>query len=140
MQSIFVSGLEITEAAAIAEHIISNRLEARNKPKPTCAFWKVEHKATFEALANTYVLELTDVRNLLKVFSPAVVLETVRDLKIQTFRYMTKEEKKECLYYLYRAQVAMVKTLEEIPAAKIEAQEIKQPVRSYGTRSRLAGI
>lgn len=124
--SIFVTGLQIDTGNLISETLIKNYLSQRRLPIPTCAFWQSEiYRANpaLKALADRYILELGQVRKLLKVFSPQVILYEINARGWLTLIYMNKEERKEFIYALFLEQVKLAKTLSNKGA--LEPQEIK---------------
>lgn len=108
----FVSGLEITTAAFITELIITNKIQweiskGKKISKPMCAFWRKDNQSTPElkALAQSFMLELTYIQDLIKIFSLPVILKYVKDRGIITIRFLPLDKQKTLIYNLYSLQL-----------------------------------
>lgn len=125
-KSHFVPDLDIDVCNFIAEMITRNKLLNWKKPLPTCPFWQNIYQSDpkIKALTKDYYLELTEARNLLKVFSASVIIECFKELKLHTLRYLKKENKMEVIYNLYGRQLKAMKELKE-DKALVELSEDK---------------
>lgn len=86
---------------------------------PPVAFWTKEFKDGYEQLVNEYVLELTQVKKLLKVFSPVVLVEYFKTQKYMTLRFLKLDEQKALIYDLFKEQIKYLATL-SIPKQELE--------------------
>lgn len=125
-KSHFVPDLDIDVGNFITEMIVRNKLLNWKKPLPTFPFWQNTYQGDpkNKALTKDYYLELTEVRNLLKVFSANVLIECFKELKLHTLRYLKKENKMEVIYNLYGRQLKIMKELKE-DKALVEVSEDK---------------
>lgn len=124
--SIFSAKKKIDVASHITELILNNKIEWVNKKngvdsKPRCDFWtndKAESNSEFKQLQKDFRLEVTYVKNLLKIFTPVTVLKYVRDRGIITLRYLTLDKQKTVIYNLYQEELKMRKEKKSKPKKK----------------------
>lgn len=114
----FVSGLEITTAAFITEMIITNKIQweiskGKKISKPMCAFWRKDNQTTpdLKLLAQSFMLELTYIQNLIKIFSLSVIMKYVKERGIITIRFLPLDKQKTLIYNLYSLQLEYEKAL-----------------------------
>lgn len=127
----FVTGLKIKTSAYITELIILNEIEWKMKKgilasKPMCPFWRKESQTTPELkkLAEQFKLELTYVKNLLKVFRPVVLIKYIKDRGIITIRYLTLDKQKAMVYNLYLEQVEYEKQKAANESKKVDTETL----------------
>lgn len=127
----FVTGLKIKTSAYITELIILNEIEWKMKKgilasKPMCPFWRKESQTTPELkkLAEQFRLELTYVKNLLKVFRPVVLIKYIKDRGIITIRYLTLDKQKAMVYNLYLEQVEYEKQKAANESKKVDTDTL----------------
>ena len=127
----FVTGLKIKTSAYITELIILNDIEWKMKKgilasKPMCPFWRKDSQTTPELkkLAEQFRLELTYVKNLMKVFRPVVLIKYIKERGIITIRYLTLDKQKAMIYNLYLHQVEYEKQKSENDSKKIDADTL----------------
>ncbi len=115
--SIFSPKKKIDIASHITELVLNNKIEWKNKKqgrdsRPRCDFWKKEKadsNSDFKQLQNDFRLEVTYIKNLLKVFSSVTVLQYVKDRGIITFRYLPLDKQKTVMYNLFQSEVKKIK-------------------------------
>ena len=111
--SIFVPKLKIPIEAFITETIIDNKIQWRAKSgapitRPLVAFWRkavVRDNPELKQLSEEYSLEISYVKNLLKIFSSDTLLEYVKERGIITFRYLPLDKQKTVIYNLFQKEV-----------------------------------
>lgn len=105
-KSLIVPDLYVDTQNYITEIIIKRRYEKYKKVLPKSAFWRSEYKEDFKDIRNEYVAELTQVKKLLNVFSPAVVINYIsNNTKILSYRYIKKEVLKDVVLELFKLQI-----------------------------------
>lgn len=94
--------------------------------KPMCPFWRKESQTTPELkkLAEQFRLELTYVKNLLKVFRPVVLIKYIKDRGIITIRYLTLDKQKAMVYNLYLEQVEYEKQKAANESKKVDTDTL----------------
>lgn len=119
--SILIPDLKVDVANAITEIIFKRRQTKMRKEIPKVEFWRKEYKEheSYKAFANDYIAELTQVKKILKIFSPEVVLKYAKEQDLWSLRYITKERLPGIIFDLFLAQIAYIKDL-EIKASEIE--------------------
>jgi hypothetical protein len=123
-KSLFVLDLDIDVSNYITEIIISRYWEFKNKIPPV-PFWQKEYKDNYKKLTDSYVYELTQVKKLLKVFSPAVVLYYIKNNNITTLRYAKLEDTKEIIFGLFKNQLIFINQIKEISKNELEKENDK---------------
>ncbi len=126
-KSRFVSDLDITIDSFIAESIMLNHiafLSRKNNKinKPTCAFWRndiAKNDNFLLELKTRYINELTYVKNLLKVFSPKVIINYINARGITTFRYQVLNKQQIIIYNLFNDELKHQKAVKE-QAGKVQ--------------------
>lgn len=118
--SISVPGLKVDVPNYITEIILS-----RQARLPGVAFWTKDNKDNYKELCVKYVAELTQVKKLLKVFSPTVVAKYVKDNQVWSLRYVKKERLPYIILDLFKAQIEYIASLENIDRAKLEQLDDK---------------
>ena len=129
--SIFSPKKKICIAGHITELIINNKIDWTSKKqgvdkKPRCDFWsneKAEKNPEFKQLQKDFALEVSYVKNLLKVFSAPVLVKYVKDRGIITFRYLTLDKQKAVMYNLFQDQIKHLKSVKEAAKKKKEPQK-----------------
>jgi len=129
--SIFSPKKKICIAGHITELIINNKIDWVSKKqgvdkKPRCDFWskeKAESNADFKQLQKDFSLEISYIKNLLKVFSAPVIVKYVKDRGIITFRYLTLDKQKTVMYNLFQEQIKHIKSVKESTKKKKEPQK-----------------
>lgn len=115
-----VPNLKVDVANYITEIILS-----RQGQLPGVPFWTKDHKDKYKDLCTKYVAELTQVKKLLKVFSPTVVAKYVKENKVWSLRMVKKERVPYIIFDLFSAQLAYINTLDNIDKAKLELLDDK---------------
>lgn len=111
--SIFVPKLKIPIEALITETIIDNKIKWRAKAgaeitRPLVPFWRksiTKDHPELKQLSQDYALEISYVKNLLKIFSDSTVLEYVKSRGIITFRFLPIDKQKTVIYNLYQSEL-----------------------------------
>lgn len=114
--SLFVPELLVDIPNHIVELILINKLEYQKKDKPKCAFWRKDIAATnskYLTLQKDYIVELQYVKKLLMVFSPQVVINTVKNKKQITLGYLKTKNRETFVYELFQKQIDLVKEIKE---------------------------
>lgn len=114
--SIFVPKLKIPIDALITESIIDNKIKWKAKAgaamtRPLVPFWRkaiCKDYPELKQLSEEYSLEISYVKNLLKIFSATTVLEYVKDRGIITFRFLPLDKQKTVLYNLYQKELDLI--------------------------------
>jgi hypothetical protein len=112
--SIFVPKLKVPISAHITEIIIDNKIKWRAKSgaeitRPLVPFWRksvCKENPALKQLSEEYGLEISYVKNLLKVFSSKNVLSYVKDRGIVTFRFLPLDKQKTVIYNLYQSELS----------------------------------
>jgi hypothetical protein len=124
-KSKFVPELDVDISNYLTEILISRNWKYKGNKVPPLAFWTKEHKDNYKELVTDYVYELTQVKKILKVFSPGVVLSYLKNNEISSLRYIKKEDFKDMLFGLFKDQLSFLNTLEEISKTEIENEQDK---------------
>lgn len=95
-------------------------VERKRGALPNVEFWQKQYADTYKDLTDLYIMELTQVKKLLKVFSPVVLVEYIQKSKLSTLRYLTKEQAKDVIYDLFAKQVKYIQSIKEIKKTEIE--------------------
>jgi len=106
-KSIFVPETTIDLPNFLTEILIKNYLVMIKKPLPNCPFWRKEisEKDDFlQELAKRYVVELGNMKNLLKCFNPDVIAKYYTESRRTGFKLLKKENQMDILYQLYLLQ------------------------------------
>jgi len=117
--SIFSPKKKIDISSHVTELILSNKIDWKSRKKgidtkPRCDFWskdKADSNPDFKQLQKDFALEVTYVKNLLKIFSPITVLQYVKTRGIITFRYLTLDKQKTVIYNLFQEDVKRIKVV-----------------------------
>lgn len=125
-KSSFDSSIEIDEANYVTEFLIRNRLIKYGQPIPNSPFWRKSIAGKSEkltGLAETYVMELTEIKNLLYVFDSSILVHTIQSMNLWTLRYLKKEQKADLSYTLVGLQIKKAKEIKKVAkATKVEYQ------------------
>ena len=129
--SIFSAKKKICIAGHITELILNNKIEWTSKKqgvdkKPRCDFWskdKADNNPDFKQLQKDFSLEISYIKNLLKVFSPPVVVKYVKDRGLITFRYLPLDKQKALMYNLFQEQIKHIKSVKESSKKKKSPQK-----------------
>ena len=111
--SVFVPKLKIPIEAFITELIIENKIRWKSKTggpinKPLVPFWRksvYSKNPELKKIAEEYGLEISYVKNLLKIFSDETVLEYVKEKGIITFRFLPLDKQKAVIYNLFQKEL-----------------------------------
>ena len=122
--SIFSPKKKVDIASHITEIILNNKIEWKNKKsgvdnKPRCDFWKkgkADQNPDFKSLQKDFSLEVSYVKNLLKVFAKSTVLKYVKDRGIITFRYLPLDKQKTVIYNLFQEELKRIKKVKQSSA------------------------
>ena len=119
--STIIPDKKINIANYITEIIFRRRYTKLRKEVPKVEFWRKEFASSdlYSEMAKDYVAELTQVRKILKVFSPHVVLKYVQSTDLWSLRYLTNDRLPQVISELFIAQLKYIKDL-DIKAAEIE--------------------
>jgi len=136
--SIFVPKLKIPIEALITEIIIDNKIKWRSKAgaeitRPLVPFWRksiCKDYPELKQLSEDYGLEISYVKNLLKVFNQSTVLEYVKERGIITLRFLPLDKQKTVIYNLYQKELERLsedksRTEIKIPKEKTFFRQIK---------------
>jgi hypothetical protein len=115
--SIFSPRKKIDISSHITEVLLSNKIEWVNKKngqdnKPRCDFWskeKADSNPEFKQLQKDFRLEVTYIKNLLKIFSSITVLKYVKDRGLITLRYLTLDKQKTVIYNMFQEEIKKIK-------------------------------
>lgn len=110
-KSIFVPEHEIDIANFLTEKIIRNFLNWQKKPLPQSPFWRKETKNNskeLDELAKRYQVELTAVKNLLKIFDQEAISRVLERGYVGIQR-VKKENQAKILYEIYHEQLKIIK-------------------------------
>jgi len=115
--SIFSPKKKIDISSHITEIVLNNKIEWVNKKngldnKPRCDFWskdKADSNPEFKQLQKDFRLEVTYIKNLLKIFSSVTVLKYVKSRGIITFRYLTLDKQKTVIYNMFQEEIKKIK-------------------------------
>lgn len=83
---------------------------------PRTPFWRKEYKGQseqFEFWANKYSLELSEITNLLRIFPPRVIAETIKSNKTWTIKFLKLPDKQAFIYKLYNNTLTHNKKMAE---------------------------
>ena len=122
-ESLLVPNLKVSVANYITEFIIS--VKHKNKSLPKVEYWQKKYEESFKELQTEYIAELTQVKKLLKVFSPDVLIKYFKSNKMWTLRYLKKEQSKELIYNLFIAQYQYIQDLKDIKKSELEIVDNK---------------
>jgi hypothetical protein len=106
-KSIFVPETTIDLPNFLTEILIKNYLAMIKKQPPNCPFWRKEVCQNDEflmELSKRYVIELTNMKNLLKCFNADVIAKYYTDSKRTGFKMLKKENQMDVLYQLFLLQ------------------------------------
>ncbi len=125
-QSLIVPGLMVDTPNYITEIIIKRRYEKRRKAPPKFAYWRAEYGDDTKEERNEYIAELTQIKKLLNVFSPAVVISYITNTpSIWSYRYLKKEQLNEVITNLFKLQLQYITEL-RIKKSEIQVVADKQ--------------
>lgn len=126
-KSIYVYDLDISVSEFITEQLIANFCRWQKISLPKSAFWKKEYQEndTLKNLGKRYGAEISYVHDLLKVFSPTVLMEYITKNNTIGFRMVKVETRKKYLTDLVDHQIKYLKTLEIQDAQALEFQDNK---------------
>lgn len=113
-KSVFVKDLDVTPSQLLTELIIKNYCHWKKIELPNSPFWKKEYaiNETLKFLSEKYKVEISYIKNLIKVFDISVLTKYFTESKPIGFRYAKKEQQALMIYELYQLQL---KYLESIP-------------------------
>lgn len=123
----YVYDLDISVAEFITEHLIANFCKWQKIQLPKSAFWKKEYQEneTLKNLGKRYGAEISYVHDLLKVFSPTVLVSYISDKSIIGFRMVKADTKKRYLLEILDLQMKYIKDLEIQEAQVLEMEDNK---------------
>lgn len=110
--SIFVAGLKIDQINYLTEILMRNYLHWLKRPVPNCPFWRkdiMENNKQLTDLGTKYQVEISEVKNLLKVFNEDTLVNYFLNKKPVMLKFLTKEKKSVVLYELYTLQLKLLK-------------------------------
>ncbi len=108
----------------VSNYLTEILLTKKKRKMPPVAFWTKEYKVGYEKLTEEYVLELTQIKKLLKVFSPIVLVNFFKTQKYMTLRFLKLDEQQRLIYDLFKEQVKYLATL-DIPKTELEKVDNK---------------
>lgn len=117
-----VPGLKVDASNYITEIFILRQAKARKANVPPIPFWQKQYSEGYEKLTESYVYELTQVKKMLKVFCPEVLVRYFQGSKWPSLRYLTKENLAIVVTDLFKAQIKYIGTIEEIKKSDLERQ------------------
>lgn len=119
--SVIIPNKKVDIVNYITEIIFQRRYTKLRRSIPKVEFWRKEFAESdlYREMAKDYVAELTQVRKILKVFSPEVVLTYVKNNDLWSLRYITKDKLPGVICDLFVAQIKYLQDL-GIKAAEIE--------------------
>ena len=133
-QSLCVPNLMVDVSNYLTEILLSKK----KRKMPPVAFWTKEYKGQYDALVREYILELTQIKKLLKVFSPCVLVEYFRGKEYKTVRFLKLEEQKALVYDLFKAQLNYLSSLsiskKELEKVDDKLEYIEKKVAAKSTR------
>ena len=115
--SIFVPEIKIDLPNFLTELLIRNYLEFNKKQLPTSPFWRKEissQSRDLQDLSKRYALELTGIKQLLKVFSGSSISKLLIEKKYFAFKHLKKETQARFLYELFQIEIKQDKTVSSI--------------------------
>lgn len=126
-KSIYVYDLDISVSEFITEQLIANFCKWQKISLPKSAFWKKEYQENenLKSLGKRYGAEISYVHDLLKVFSPTVLMQYISDKGIIGFRMVKVETRKRYLIDLVENQIKYLKTLEIQESQALEFEDNK---------------
>tara|TARA_R100000152_G_C6661691_1_gene100419 strand:+ start:91 stop:552 length:462 start_codon:yes stop_codon:yes gene_type:complete len=136
--SIFSPKKKIDISSHITELILNNKIEWHNKKngvdgKPRCDFWvkdKADSNPEYKQLQKDFRLEVTYVKNLLKIFSSITVLKYVKDRGIITLRYLDLDKQKTVIYNMYQEEIKRIKNQKD----KIKKKKSPDPELNFSKK------
>lgn len=110
--SLFLSNEKVDIANYITEHIIVNRCKIRKQNLPNSPFWRkdiVSNNKDLKELATAYIAELSNVHELLLIFSPRVILEFIKENHTGFIKLASAANKLNIIAGLYKKQIKYIK-------------------------------
>lgn len=126
--SIFDAQLKVDVPNYITELLMDNYFKVCKKDVPRTAFWRKEYKessSNFEHWSGKYSLELSEIKNLLKVFPARPVAQTIKAERTWTIKYLKLEDKQKFLYKLYNATLKFHKDCVVAASKETVPDEVK---------------
>lgn len=128
-QSIFVTGLTVDITNYLTEILIKNWLVRWNKPIPQSPFWRKEitdKSPNLKDLGKRYTIEVSEIKNLLKVFNEVALIDFFKTYKPTTIKYLKLPERHKFTYELYAHQLKLLKA-----ATKLKEEAIGIVIDSH---------
>ena len=117
-QSLLVPNLNVDIANYLTEILLVR--SKKDLPKGI-EFWRKEFATQYKDAAERYICELTQIKKLLKVFSPIVVVDYFKATpKLWTVRFLKKEESKDLIYNLFVNQYKYIQSLKDLKKTELE--------------------
>lgn len=142
-KSVFDATKQIDIANYLTEQLMLNWLRWRKWPNPTGPAWQKEiseNSDRVKEFRQKYIAELPFMKNLLKVFSPHVISNYIKENNIVGFQIVKLENRKKYIFDMYLEQVKLVKKLEGINKKELEQTEDKMDFISTQTKVKKTGF
>lgn len=123
--SLIVPTLRVNVANYITEIVFTRRALKTKKIVPKVEFWRKEYRGDFKDLTNDYIAELTQVKKLLKIFAPQVLIDELKENDWFSFRYLTKEQSKDLIFQLFVRHIKYLDQLKNIKKTELEVLDDK---------------
>jgi len=122
-KSIFAPGTKISANSYMAEMLIKNFIEWKNKKNkrqsslPSFAFWKKDSLAKhpeYKDLAKQYALEIVNINWLLYSFSPKVIISYIKERKLIYICYLDDSKKQRMIFNLWKSEISYRKEMKKL--------------------------
>lgn len=110
----------------ITEHIIVNRCKIRKQNIPNSPFWRkdiAKNNPILKDLSKVYIAELSNIHELLLVFSPRVILQYIKENNTGFIKLASAHNKLIILSGIYKKQLEYIKESKNTVSSDIQSDE-----------------